>query len=483
MLRPISAQIVFAQVFFTPIKRRSSSTMKPAKSSKPSLIAIPDLKRLADSILRLGKTAGAEETEVHLDESADSLTRFANNAIHQNVAEQGLTVSVRTVVDGRTARVSTNRIDEDSLRAAIQSSLNLAHSQPKDPHLLTMPGKQRYRPVRRFIPKTAALAPEDRARAVRKACDLAVKKGQVAAGIFSSGQTQSIVANSRGLFAAYRQTQSEFSITMQESGAASWAKANAPDVKHIDPQALAIRASEKAHLAANAKEIAPSRYTVILEPAAVLDLVGFLFYDFAATALADKRSCLNDRMGKPIFGKNISIFDDVYHPLQTGSPFDGEGMPRQKVVLVDGGVPKNLVYSRSSAKLARKKPTGHGFALPNEYGEAPMNLVFSGGRSSLDEMISSTDHGLLVTRLWYIREVDPYEKALTGMTRDGLFLVEKGKVTTAVKNFRFNQSILELLRNVELMSPAVRAAGEEAFEMVVPAMKVRDFHFTEVTKF
>jgi PmbA protein len=244
-----------------------------------------------------------------------------------------------------------------------------------------------------------------------------------------------------------------------------------------------VRASEKAHLAVAPKELPAGRYTVILEPSAVLDLVGFLFYDFAATALQDKRSCLNERMGKQIFGKNISIYDDAYHPLQLGAPFDGEGLPRQKVHLVDRGVPRNLVYSRNSAKVAKKSPTGHGFMLPNEYGEAPLNLVFAGGNSSLEEMVASTDRGLLVTRLWYIREVDPYEKIMTGMTRDGLYLVEKGKVSGAVRNFRFNQSLIEMLRNVELLGPAVRATGEEAFEMIVPAMKVRDFHFSEVTKF
>src|SRR5258707_3083982 len=188
-------------------------------------------------------------------------------------------------------------------------------------------------------------------------------------------------------------------------------------------------------------------------------------------------------MGKQLFGKNISISEDVYHPLQKGVPFDGEGIPRQKVLLVDRGVPKNLVYSRASAKAARKSPTGHGFALPNEYGEAPMNLVFSGGDSSLEKMVALTDRGLLVTRLWYIREVDPYEKVMTGMTRDGLYLVENGKVTSAVRNFRFNQSLIELLQNVEAMSPASRATAEEAFEMVVPAMKVKNFHLTEPTKF
>ncbi len=464
---------------------RKSSIGRAGKSAASSaqLLSERDLRKIIDTVLRLARSTGATETEVHVDEVDDALTRFANNAIHQNVAEHGLTVSVRTVVDGRTARATTNRIDEDSLRAAIDASLSLAHSQPKDPRLLPLPGKQRYRAVNRFAKQTAALTPEERARAVRRACDLAVKRGQTAAGIFASGQSQAAMGNSRGLFAAYRETHAEFSITMQEEPAASWAKANTASVRDFDPQKLAERASEKAHRATNARELPPGRYTVILEPAAVLDLVGFLFYDFAATALEDKRSCLNDRMGKQLFGKNITIADDAYHPLQLGAPFDGEGIPRERVLLVDRGIPKNLVYARTTAKAARKKPTGHGFALPNEYGEAPMNLVFTGGNSSLDEMIASTDRGLLVTRLWYIREVDPYEKIMTGMTRDGLFLVENGRVTSAVRNFRFNQSILEMLRNVELLGPAVRATGEEAFEMVVPAMKVCDFHFSEVTKF
>ncbi|HYA89583.1 MAG TPA: metallopeptidase TldD-related protein, partial [archaeon] len=158
-------------------------------------------------------------------------------------------------------------------------------------------------------------------------------------------------------------------------------------------------------------------------------------------------------------------------------------VPRKKVLLVDRGMPKNLVYSRAAAKKMKAKPTGHGLALPNEFGEAPMNLVFSGGDKSIDEMVRSTERGILVTRLWYIREVDPYEKILTGMTRDGTFLVEKGKISGGIRNLRFNQSMLGMLVNVEMLGPAVRAAGEESFEMVVPAMKIRDFHFTEVTKF
>jgi predicted Zn-dependent protease len=442
-----------------------------------------ELRAIIDTVLRLANARGIPETEVHVEEVIDALTRFANNAIHQHVAEHGVVVSIRTVLNGRTARVTTNRLDEDAFRSALDDCLSLAASQPKDPLLLPMPGKQKYRNVQRFVPATTSVTAEERARAVKRTCEVAERSGQVAAGIFSTGQSQTLLGNSRGLFASYRQTQAEFSVTMQHGSATSWAKANSADARQFDPLALAITASEKAERAQNPIELAPGRYTVILEPAAVLDLVGFLFYDFSATAVRDKRSCLSGRVGKPLFGRNITLSDDVYHPEQSGLPFDGEGLPRQRVLLVDRGIPKNLVYSQRSAKLAHKKNTGHSFALPNEFGEAPMNLVLAGGNSSVPEMIASTDRGLLVTRLWYIREVDPYEKIMTGMTRDGLFLVEKGKVGSAVRNFRFNQSVLEMLRNVELLGSSHRATAEESFEMVVPPMKIGNFQFSEVTKF
>jgi len=320
-------------------------------------------------------------------------------------------------------------------------------------------------------------------RAVARVAARAEKNKQTAAGIFSTGAMQMAIANTRGLFASHRQTRAEFSITILESDSSGWAKANAPDVRRIDPGALARSASEKAAASRNPREVAPGKWTVILEPAAVLDLVGFLFYDFAGTAVLDKRSCFNERLGKKLMGGNITLHDDVFHALQSGAPFDGEGVPRQKVLLVDRGVPRNLVYARATAKKMKTKPTGHGMSLPNEWGEAPLNLVFAGGNDSVEKMIASTERGILVTRLWYIREVDPYEKVLTGMTRDGTFLVEGGRVVGGIRNFRFNQGILEVLSNVEMLGPAVRAAGEESFEMVVPAMKVRDFHFSEVTKF
>jgi predicted Zn-dependent protease len=188
-------------------------------------------------------------------------------------------------------------------------------------------------------------------------------------------------------------------------------------------------------------------------------------------------------MGATLFGQNITIRDDVCHPLQSGAPFDGEGVPREKLDLVVDGAVREIAYSRQAAALAKAKPTGHGFPMPNEYGEAPANIVIEGGETPIEEMIASTDRGILVTRVWYIREVDPYEKIMTGMTRDGTFLIEDGRVVCGIRNFRFNQALPELLKSVESLSPAIRAAGEEAIDMVAPAMKAHGFNFTEVTRF
>ena len=451
-----------------------------AREADGARFTTAELEKVAERILKFSE---AEETEVEISSTTDALTRFANNTIHQNVAEHTLQISVRAVVDGRTARAVTNKIDDESLRRVAATAARLAKNQPEYPDLLPMLGPQKYKRVARFFPATAAATPQDRARAVKRVCQMAEKNKQTAAGIFTTGEVQSLLANSKGLFATYEETDAEFSVTILESNSSGWAKTNSPDVREIHPDMLAASASGKAADSRSPQELAPGHYTAILEPSAVLDLVGFLFYDFAGTAVLDKRSCFNDRMGKKIFGDNITLWDDVYHPLQAGAPYDGEGFPRQKVLLVDSGVPKNLVYARATAKKMKTKPTGHGFALPNEYGEAPMNLVFAGGDKSVDEMIRSTERGILVTRLWYIREVDPYAKILTGMTRDGTFLVENGRVAGGIRNFRFNQSILEMLSSVDMLGPAVRAAGEESFEMVVPAMKVRNFHFSEVTKF
>jgi PmbA protein len=459
-----------------------------------------DKTRASEIFDRIKKLSAADEVEVLFYGGKSALTRFANNAIHQNVAEENYGVSVRTVFAGRTARATTNKFDDESLKRVVHASETLAKVQHPDSELLPVPdvgessATTKAAPGRQFE-ETAAITPEQRAKEVGKIVSVAQKHKLTTAGIFSTADSVEGVFNSRGLSNWYGQTSSEISITMLAPDSSGWQKSNSPNVANLDAMALAEIAANKAINSASPREVAAGKYTVILEPAAVLDIAGFMFWDFSGLAILDQRSFLNNRVGEKLFGDNINIWDDVADPLQSGCPFDGEGVRRQRVQLVENGVVKRLVYARATAekikvsehkdKLGTVEPTGHGFPLPNEMGEAPLNIVFGASPETrtVDQMIASTERGILVTRLWYIREVDPYEKILTGMTRDGTFLIEGGKLRSGVRNFRFNESLIKMLSNVEEMGRPVRASGEESFDMVVPAMKVRDFNFTEVTKF
>ena len=449
---------------------------------------------------KLRKHSSCDEVELMIGGGAFALTRFANNGITQNVAEENYSLSVRVNMDGRTARASTNKTDDESLRRVVAQAEALARVQQPDADIPPMPTPAEVnganpKPLSRYFEATAAITASDRAAQVERMVAAGKKHKLTAAGTYSSGRNVEGIFNSRGVARWHQQTSAEASITMIGENSSGWQKANAPNADDFDAGKLAEIAAEKAHLSANPREIPAGKYTVILEPAAVLDLVGFMFWDFGGLALLDQRSFLNNRMNTQLFGEEINIADDVYHPLQSGYPFDGEGVARRRMSLVENGVPKNVVYARGSAALMRKsemasqigvaEPTGHGFPLPNEMGEAPLNVVFATPNTpkTVQEMVNETERGIWVTRLWYIREVDPYEKILTGMTRDGTFLVENGKIVSGVRNFRFNQGLIHLLSNVEAMSTPVRASGEESFDMVVPAMKVRDFNFTEVTRF
>ncbi len=465
-----------------------------------------DRDQAGDIFDKLRRLSQADEIELLISGGRSALTRFANNTIHQNVAEEAYHISVRSAFGNCTARASTNKHDDDSLRRVVQSSEALAKVQHPDPDLLPMPTKEEVAAanvdcgdgmVSRYFEATARLTPQDRAQGVASMVNVAKKHNLAAAGIFSSAEIVEGIFNSKGVAHWYEQTLAEVSVSMIGSSSSGWQKANSPDMARLDPARLAEVATVKAIESKDPRELPAGKYTVILEPAAVLDIVGFMFWDFGGSALLEQRSFLNDRIGTQLFGENITVWDDVYHPLQAGVPFDGEGMRRQRLKLIESGVVRAVTYSRSSAKrmqasemagkIGQVRPTGHGFTLPSEIGEAPLNIVFAGppeGESrTMEQMIAATERGILVTRLWYIREVDPYEKILTGMTRDGTFLVEKGKVVCGIRNLRFNESLLQMLQNVEVMGIPTRSCGEESFDMVAPAMKVREFNFTETTKF
>jgi predicted Zn-dependent protease len=447
---------------------------------------------------RIKTLSTVDEVEAYFYGGRYALTRFANNVIHQNVAEENYGVSVRTVIGGRTARASTNKLDDESLQRVVRASEDFAKVQHPDSDLLPMPsdgGKSSAPIPSRHFESTVAITPEDRAAGVDKIVRVANQHKLTTAGIFSSSESVEGIFNSRGLSDWHTQTSAEISITMLAKDSSGWQKANSPDVGNLVPEALAEVAARKAIESAAPRELPAGKHTVILEPAAVLDIVGFMFWDFGGQAILDERSFLNNRIGARLFGENLNIYDDAAHPLQSGSPYDGEGMRRQRVQLVENGVVKRVVYARGTAEKMKKlehaakvgpiAATGHGFLLPNEMGEMPVNIVFGepDNPQTVEQMIASTDRGVLVTRLWYIREVDPYEKIVTGMTRDGTFLIENGKIQAGIRNFRFNESLIHMLSNVEAMGKLVRASGEESFDMVVPAMKVKEFNFTEVTKF
>jgi len=287
--------------------------------------------------------------------------------------------SIRVAFDGKTARASTNRFDDESLKRAVQAAETMAKVQESDPDRLPMAQANEAKGANapsRWFETTAAISPADRAEAVGKIVALARKNKLVTAGIYSSSQHGETIINSNGLSAHHRQTSAEVSITMLADDSSGWQKANSPDVTNLDPARLAEVAAEKASRSRTPQELPPGKYTVILEPAAVLDVVGFMFWDFGGQAILDQRSFLNNRIGTRLFGENITIVDDVAHPLQSNSPFDGEGVRRMRVPLVENGVIRRLVYARSTAEKMRKSEyagkvgeiaaTGHGFPLPNE---------------------------------------------------------------------------------------------------------------------
>jgi len=447
---------------------------------------------LARTLLQQAQaTALQAAVEITCEENHSQLTRFANNAIHQHMGEASLSLSVRTQWEGRTARASTHRLDPAGVRAVTERALQLTRAQTADPDLLPMAEPAPIAAVNRWDEATAAITPAQRAEAVAAMVAIARDHNLTAAGICSTRRSSVAILNSRGVEAHYRDTAAEFSVTMLRGSSSGWAKGSFVRWQDLDPSAGARTAAQKALASSDPVEWTPGRYTVILEPAAVLDLLGFAMWDFGAQSVLDQRSFLSDRVGKKLFGDVVSLTDDCFHPLQSGAPFDAEGVPRRPIPLVEAGWVRNLVFARQSAwqwgrrhpESSPPQPTGHGFPLPNPYGEAPLNVVFAGGDQTLEQMIAATHRGILVTRLWYIREVDPYRKILTGMTRDGTFAIENGKLTHGLRNFRFNQSMVELLNQIEAMSKAVRASGEESFDMVVPALQVRDFNFTEVTRF
>jgi predicted Zn-dependent protease len=419
------------------------------------------------------------QAEIMLDQRVSPLTRIANNAIHQNVEVADVSISLRVDIGDRSGRATTNQFDEGSLKKLARQAAEAARAIGVDQGLPPMAKPQRYRPMKGYSEATAFVEPGKRAAMVKKAVALARRSKAELAGLVSNTGNVHAMANSRGLFAYHRQTSATMEITARQGLAAGRAEQTARSIGKIDPAKVARAAIAKCLGSVKPRELEPGTYTVILEPEAAATPLQFMAWlAFGAQSVQEGTSCLSGKIGKKLFGPNVTITDDAFHPKMNWSqPFDYEGIPKKKVVIVDKGVVKTPVYDQKTAAKEGRKTTGHGLPQPNTFGPFPINLVLKGGKTTLEQMIKSTKRGVLVTRFWYNRVVDRKVPVITGMTRDGTFLIENGKVVCGVKNMRFNQNLVEFFNSVEALGPAEAKEG-----MVVPAMKVRDFHFTGRTE-
>lgn len=453
--------------------------------SGPKRLLPPDAPLLsrddAQAIIeRAIKTSKADTIEVQVGSNHTGNTRFAANQMSTSGSVVNVQIAVQSAYGPKHAVVATNDVSDESLERAVRQSEALARLAPDDPEAMPPLGAQTYRPVTAYFESTATLSPGDRARAALTALAPARSAGDIqAAGFIITGENATALGNNAGLFAFHRNTSANYQLTVRtaDGTGSGWAAADHPDWSQIPVDAVSDRAIRKAKLSRDPVAIEPGRYTVILEPQAVGDLVQLVGNYIDARSADEGRSPFvkqggGNKIGEKIVDERVTILSDPADAQLLSQPFDGDGLPLGRQVWVDKGVLKQLYYSRFWAKKQGTQPTG-----------APQSIKMEGGTATLDDMIASTERGVLVTRLWYLREVDPRTILYTGLTRDGTFLIENGKITKAVRNFRFNESPLFMLNNLEMLGRAERLAGtEQGGDVVMPPLKVRDFNFTSLSE-
>lgn len=430
---------------------------------------------------RIVSFSQADSCRVSIQSSARGNTRFAVNQVSTSGDNEDISIRVRVTVGKKVGAATTNRIDDEALRQVVQLAERIARLQPDDPELMPELGPQQYMTIDAYHAATAAAEPEQRAEIVRKVTEASRAAGLSATGYLEVVTAANAIANSAGLFAYHRSTDCAFTTTVRTTdGAGSgWAGAAARDIGTIDGAALAATAIDKATRSLNAVAVEPGRYTVVLEPTAVGNLVQLMAFATNARQADEGRSFFSKpgggtKIGLKVVDDRVSLRSDPQDALAPGVPFDGDGLPTRKVNWIEGGVVKELGYDRFWAQRRSVAPVVF-----------PGSLQMPGGTQSMQEMIASTERGILVTRFWYIRPVDPRTILYTGLTRDGTFLIERGKITKAIKNLRFNESPVFLLNNIEALGPPQRVSASESgsagVPIVVPAVKARDFTFTSLS--
>ncbi len=426
----------------------------------------------------------ADQAEVIIISADSALTRFSNNRIHQNVAESTIRISVRSIVDKRTGYSSTNKTDRDSIKKTVERSLEIAKRRPPDPDFVSLPGRYTYPRSAAYCEETVAAAPEDRAKAVAEIAKMSGDAGLSAAGSYSTSGNVIAVGNTLGVRAVTRLSEASLKIVVMGEDSSGYAAAISKRVSDIDAGKVASVAVEKALRGSHPIELQPGRYAVVLAPEAVADMVASLAYaGFSALAVQEGRSFMAGKFGQRVASEKVSIWDDALDPRTIGMPFDFEGVPKRKVELIERGVAANVVYDSYTANREGKSSTGHALPAPNPYGPLPVNLFMAEGEKPASEIIASLDRGIFVTRFHYTNLEDPLKTILTGMTRDGTFLIEGGELKAGVKNLRFTQSILEALQNVVEISAESELVESMLGPALVPYLKIEKFNFTGATLF
>jgi len=442
-------------------------------------------KQITDRVLAQVREGQAE---VVLWATDSALTRFANNAIHQNVAETNTALTVRAALGRRVGVAATNDMTDAGLARVVENAVSLARLQPENPDFPGLAEPAAITPARGLDEAAAAATPDLRARAVGEICRQSLAAGANAAGAFSTSVTEFIVANSRGVFCYHAATACDLHTAVAAEGAEGvgngYSQQSSWKLADINAEPVGREAVGKSLRARNPRPLDPGVFTVVLEPYAAEDILQMLNYSgLGAQAVQEGRSWMNDRIGQQVMSPGVTLVDDGHDEAGLPQPFDFEGVPKQRVTLIENGVPRGPVYDSATARKEGKASTGHALPPPNTFGPLALNLFLSPGTATVEDMIRSTERGLYITRFWYTRVVHPRECVITGMTRDGTFLIERGELAYPVKNLRFTQGYVPALANVDALGREAKTlAGGFLGAARVPALKLREFNFTGATQ-
>ncbi|WP_313644545.1 TldD/PmbA family protein [Stenotrophomonas sp.] len=440
-----------------------------------SIFTEQQAKAILDKVIALSK---ADECTATLAGSIDGNIRFALNNVSTSGMVTNAELAVQVAFGKRVGTASINEFDDASLERVVRRAEDLARLAPENPEFMPIIGKQDYKPSPTFSESTAAIDPEFRARVAADSIAPCRGHGLVAAGFLEDSRGFIAIANSKGNFGYQRTTSFDYTCTVRtEDGRGSgWVGRNLKDAADFRAEQEIEIAKRKAIESAEAKALEPGKYTVILEPAAAAGLISFMMNFFDARSADEGRSFLSrkgggNKLGEQVYDPQVNMFADPWHPDAPVLPWDGEGMPRERMAIIENGKVMNLNYSRYWAQKQGKTASAR-----------PGNLLMSGGSKSIADLVKGTQKGILLTRTWYIRLVDPQTVLLTGLTRDGTFYIENGQIKHPVKNFRFNESPVIMLNNIDELGKPVRVAGDESsFVMMIPPMKLRDFTFTSLS--